>query len=193
MIAEKHWLLYRQVPFDEALDKIKPQYFGKEDEAETASEIETLLPTLNQVKSVVEVGAGYGRTAHAILSKFPEMQYAVIDILPAALIAETWLKQQGHTNVKFFHPLEKGWPKPNLTICISVLSELDPGEIKQYINLASRGKYLYIKDWKPRMWKDNRHNPVNEETYQIPKSWTLLLKKDALMDKRFFEALYSIV
>lgn len=52
-----------------------------QDLANTALEVHSMA--LSEPRSFLEVGAGYGRTAHALLSLYPGATYTIIDIEPA--------------------------------------------------------------------------------------------------------------
>ncbi len=44
-------------------------------------------------RSILEVGAGYGRTAYALLNLYPHATYTIVDIEPAILISRWYLTQ----------------------------------------------------------------------------------------------------
>ena len=64
-----------------------------QDLANTALEVASVRELLagRSPRHVIEIGAGYGRTAHAILSIYPEASYTVVDIEPALQISRWYL------------------------------------------------------------------------------------------------------
>lgn len=49
---------------------------------------------LQEAKCVLELGAGYGRTAYYLIHKHPHLSYLVVDIPPALYIAQRYLTEQ---------------------------------------------------------------------------------------------------
>ena len=175
------------MPFDQALEKIKARYFGADDQVQTDAEVDFLTPILYEVESVVEIGAGYGRTANAILKANPKINYTIIDREPALSVAKTWLSSQGWQHISFKDRHDNlNWPISDLTIAISVLSELDETEAGEYMGLVKYGKYFYLKDVK------EVHAPreINMEKYNIPPQWKIIKQQN--LPRGFVEALYRI-
>lgn len=190
-LSTVHNRLLRDLPREAALREIRKNYISPtgNDNEHTKHEVESLREYLPEIKSVLEIGAGEGRTAKALLKEKPSLKYEIIDILPAVQIA----KQNLGDKVDFFLPpwIERR-PKKfhDLTICISVLSELDAHEVLEYIKLAWKSKYFYLKDW--THWNDARHTVVDYKYYRIPETWDVVFYRPYPLYKGFFEALYRI-
>lgn len=150
----------------------------------TAS-IEAHSIPFDDIQSVVEFGAGYGRTAYAILKNHPELKYTIVDVPPAIDLSKEFLsKALPGNSVEFVSP--ETIPSADLYIAISVFSELTPEEVNRYMDV--RGKLFYIKDWKE--W----HNPVDDVTIGTEryKNLDAVFERDDLVTKGFFEALYKL-
>jgi len=48
----------------------------------------------NEINSILELGAGYGRTAYVFLKMIPNVKYIIVDIPPALYLAEKYLSNQ---------------------------------------------------------------------------------------------------
>jgi len=66
-----------------------------QDLANTALEVAAIGRALagRKPRSILELGAGYGRTAYALLSLFPEATYTIVDIEPALTISRWYLSE----------------------------------------------------------------------------------------------------
>lgn len=102
-------------------------------------------------KSVMEVGAGYGRTAHTILSNYDVKSYTIVDLENLCALSFRYLKEvlapEQLVKVKWI-PIEHGYPKKDhdIAICIDVFAELDEGEAEYYVRYAQEHcKYFYLK------------------------------------------------
>lgn len=151
-------------------------------------EVFALKGILPKVKTILEIGAGSGRTAEAIKCFYPNIGYEIIDIEPAAGIAKWYLEQAGVTGVYIFLPTTQKKMHSDLTLAISTLSELDAQEVVDYWKKID-SKYVYIKDWEH--WEDTRHVPVDRSHYQIPKEWEVIFDRPYPFCDGFFEALYK--
>lgn len=187
-LAKEHRRLLNELPYDQAVTEINKNYSSADiDTEDSAAELESLAPILHDIHSILEFGAGYGRTAEAILTRKPELKYFIFDIEPALSIAKRYLKDFPQV---VFLPVGALLPEPDLTVFSSVLSELDTNEVEDYIEIAGDGKYVYIKDW--YQWNDIRHRPITLESYQIPMSWEPIIFRDYPIIKGFFEGLWKV-
>ena len=64
-----------------------------QDLANSALEVEAITRALGDRRParILEVGGGYGRSAFALLNKFPDARSTIVDIEPAASIARWYL------------------------------------------------------------------------------------------------------
>jgi hypothetical protein len=170
-----------------------------QDLANTAIELATIdRGRASNPTQVLEVGAGYGRTAFAILSLFPDCGYTIVDIEPALTIARWYL-------TRLFSPERITFVSPDqidqipqssidLAISISSLSEMTSQSRNEYLQLfdrtVSRG-LVYLKQWE--QWR----NPVDDvlvkfDDYSIPATWIPLVRERAPVQTRFVHALWRV-
>ncbi len=148
--------------------------------------------------TILEVGAGYGRTAYVLLNLFPDASYTVVDIEPAISISQRYLTELFPARpLRFMHPAEATTlptASVDLALSISSLQEMTSEQVALYLSLFDRtasGGTVYLKQWST--WT----NPVDRITltfddYPIPPRWTLAMKSVAPVQTRFVEAAWSI-
>lgn len=172
----------------------------------------------SRVKSVLEIGAGYGRNAHLLGALHPDVQITIVDIPPALFISQRYL-----SNVlpgrRVFQPREFGryddvaaemdscgvvFLLPHqlnklpagrfgLTINISSFGEMSRDQIETYFKLIDRVTkgHFYSKQWKVSKNPFDRLE-LQECDYPVPMSWTKLYSRTCKVQNEFFEALYAI-
>jgi hypothetical protein len=100
-----------------------------QDLANTAVELAAIQEAVQQApRSVLEIGAGYGRTAYAVLSLYPGCHYTIVDIEPALTISRWYLTSLfSESRLTFLSPHGMGAlaaGSVDLAISISTLSEM---------------------------------------------------------------------
>ena len=148
-------------------------------------------------RSVLEVGAGYGRTAYILLNLFPDMTYTIVDIDPAIRISEAYLSALFPANrVRFWSPSEFADVDNesfDLVISISSLQEMTQEQVSWYLSrfdpLVPDG-IVYLKQW--RRW----FNPADEVTldidsYPIPQQWSLIFKQACPVQTSFVQLAWA--
>lgn len=106
-------------------------------------------------RSVLEIGAGYGRFAYAVLSLWPDVEYTIVDIFPAQAIARWYLSQTVPVaRVRFLTPeafrLEPD-QRYDLGVSISTLPEFPALDAWDYLRALDRQcSRVYLKQWS--MW-----------------------------------------
>lgn len=167
---------------------------------------------------IVELGAGYGRLSYIFLNAIPGSSYCIVDIPPALLISQNYLKaifpkekvflfrpfntfeevkrEFESSRIKFImpHQLELLPDKYfDLFINISSLHEMTTEQIKIYlklINKLSKG-YFYTKQWRKAQTMDNLN--IKEREYPIPNNWKVLKRSSPHpIQRMFFDTLYRI-
>ncbi len=129
---------------------------------------------LNKIKTILEIGAGSGRTTEAILSIKKDIKYIVCDIPPAIYISYKRLRaafprkkisiiidsnniekikhQIKKNDLIFIIPHQLEYIEKNLidlTIAVDCLHEMDKKTINYYFNLINQlSKNLYFSIWK---------------------------------------------
>jgi len=170
-------------------------------------------------RTVLELGAGYGRTAYTILALSPHLRYYIADIPPALYICERYLADvlrdkrvfrfrpfSNYTHVRdelessqiaFFLPHQLEMLPPgsvDLFINISSLHEMRMDQIAYYLGLVQKlvRRWVYLKEWKESFLPADGV-VVRQGDYPIPKVWVPRFWRDCLVQTHFFEALFEIV
>lgn len=181
-------------------------------------EFHSILSGVNkaEIQSVMELGAGYGRTAFVFLKLMPNLKYFVIDIPPALYVSQRYLTNEfperkifawrpferieeiedelAESSIAFFLPSQVHL-LPNkivdLFINISSLHEMQPGQIGYYFELIDRltRKYLYLKEWKEIVIDGF---PISQADYPVRPHWSRIFWRECAVQTQFFEALLKI-
>lgn len=104
--------------------------------------------------SVIEIGAGYGRTCHAILANCGVGSYCIVDLPNALKLARTYLRavldEEAFGRLRFieaedFHSLRG--ELFDLAINIDSFAEMDPDVVGIYLDyIANSAKLFYVKN-----------------------------------------------
>jgi putative sugar O-methyltransferase len=172
----------------------------------------------NDLKVILELGAGYGRNAFVFLKALPAVKYIIVDIFPAFHISWQYLASQfpdrkifrfrefdSYAQVKdefeaadllFLspHQLKLLPPKSvDLFINISSFHEMIKSQIDYYfqeVERITRG-YFYFKQWKESKIP-NDNILIRESDYPVKKDWTKIYSRECEVQTRFFEAMYKL-
>lgn len=148
--------------------------------------------------SILEIGAGYGRLAYALLSVFPAASYTIVDIEPALTISRWYLSGLfPDRRLRFLSPEaapELADASASLALSVSSLQEMTPGQIEDYLRLFDRvaaGGAVYLKQWSE--W----HNPYDRVTarfddYPVPSRWEPSFDERAPVQTTFRQAAWSV-
>jgi putative sugar O-methyltransferase len=171
-----------------------------------------------RVKTIVELGAGSGRTAYVFLHLLPQARYIIADIPPALYLSQRYLTGQfpdrkvfpfrlfdcyrdvaaelEDADIVFLlpHQLELlPEQSADLFINISSLHEMRTEQIAYYFDQIERltNGYLYLKQWK------ESRNPydglvVREGDYPLRRSWSRVFWRECRIHTKFFEALLDL-
>jgi putative sugar O-methyltransferase len=189
-----------------------------QDLANSVLEISAMSASLAPGSVVIELGAGYGRDAYAMLATTPGIKYVIVDIPPALWVAETYLRHQfpgrrifPYREFANFAEIEEEFRKcdiafflstqitslpaglADLAVNISSLHEMRPEQIAFYFSefdrlLKDEGLF-YFKQWK-RGVVPFESVVIHQEDYPIPATWRCELSREASIQTRFFEARY---
>lgn len=189
-----------------------------QDLASSILEVSSMGSSLPAGSVVLELGAGYGRDAYALLATKPGIKYVIVDIPPALWVAETYLRRQfpsrrifGYREFGDFAEIEREFRESDiaffvstqisqlpdsladLAINISSLHEMRLEQIAfyftQFDRLLKAGGTFYFKQWK-RGQVLFENVVIRQEDYPIPHSWLCELSRQAPLQSSFFEALY---
>jgi putative sugar O-methyltransferase len=190
-----------------------------QDLANSIIEVSAMNLSLHPGSVVLELGAGYGRDAYAILATNPGIKYIIVDIAPALWVAERYLRNQfpercifpfrdfesfasiegefSRSDVAFFlstqiNQLPAGIA--DLVINISSLHEMRLDQIgfyfSQFDRLLKRGGRFYFKQWK-RGAVPFEEVVIHQRDYPIPPNWTCELSRETPIQSKFFEESYT--
>ncbi len=169
-----------------------------------------------EIKTVFELGAGYGRDAFVFLKLNPSIRYVIIDIAPALFVAQNYLTSQFRDRKVFpFRPFEdyeeirEEFESANIAfllpsqlhllpdqstdlfINISSLHEMRLDQITHYFGEISRltRKLFYTKQWQVSTIPED-NVVITAEDYPVSLEWRCLFHRACTVQTNFFEALY---
>jgi len=129
---------------------------------------------LNQFKyeTICEIGAGFGRTSHALLEYYPNIErYTIIDLPNCLSLTKGYLKKV--LSKKLYDKIEficaddfdlNSFPNTELFINIDSFAEMNKTTIQNYIKLIEKhGKYFYSKN------TIGKYNPLDMDLKNINK------------------------
>jgi SAM-dependent methyltransferase len=107
-----------------------------------------LLPSLNPISSVLDVGCGRGRLASLLGEVLPSAHYTGLDIGLAQVQATEAVRPDGnvyHTPIQDFDPKHRF----DLVLSSEVLMHIPPNEIEQVAHKMSTiaSKYILLIEW----------------------------------------------
>ncbi|MDG2375376.1 MAG: putative sugar O-methyltransferase [Woeseiaceae bacterium] len=170
------------------------------------------------VKTVLELGPGYGRTAYIFLALQPDCRYILVDIPPALYLAQRYLTavfpdrrvfpfrpiesfenvadEFNNSSIIFLTPNQLELLPDNATdlfINISSLHEMRMDQIRYYFSEVERltRRYFYFKQWKETT-VPFENNTVREADYPVGEHWQLINRQQCEVQHKFFEALYKL-
>lgn len=172
---------------------------------------------MDKAARVVEVGAGFGRTAFCVLKLNPKIKYVIADIPPALYVSQTFLSLAfpekkifrfrpftSYEEIKAeFESAEIAFIMPHqldllpakafdLFLAIDCLHEMKRDQIRAYFEHANRlAKQLYFKCWQSTVIPfDNIR--LEENDYPVKESWQKVFHRHCLVPDTFFEACYKL-
>ncbi|MBN1551435.1 putative sugar O-methyltransferase, partial [bacterium] len=175
------------------------------------------LLNIRNLKSIIELGGGYGRTAYVFLRMLPQVRYIMVDIPPALYIAERYLTGQfpdrrifryrsfhdfddvadefTESQIAFLMPDQLSLLPDSITdlfLAIDCLHEMRPEQIKSYFVTIDRlSEYFYQKCWKKTTIPyDNI--VLTENDYPFLPNWQKIFLRDCRVQSTYFEALFRI-
>jgi putative sugar O-methyltransferase len=165
-----------------------------QDLANSVLEYQAILhPDLDrrEVRTILELGPGYGRTAYVFLTLQPGCRYILVDIPPALYVAQRYLSAIFADRKIFrFRSFDR---YEDLFINISSLHEMRMDQIRYYFSEIDRlaRKYFYFKQWKETIIPFENEK-ITEADYPVRENWHLIHRQQCKVQTYFFEALYEI-
>ncbi|MBS0623798.1 MAG: putative sugar O-methyltransferase [Verrucomicrobia bacterium] len=170
------------------------------------------------LRTVMEIGAGYGRNAAVFLQVHQKLQYVICDIPPALYVSQSYLTQRFPEKKAFlfrpfksFGEIQKEWEEaqlcfilphqlallPNkcvdLFLNISSFQEMRPEQISYYFSQINRlvHGYFYLKQWKHSCLPQDNVT-IKEEDYPDFPHWFRIYSRTCEVQTAFFERLYDL-
>ena len=172
----------------------------------------------SQINTVMEIGAGYGRTAFVFLKLMPHIRYVIVDIPPALYVSQRYVSSQfpdrkiftyrnfasftdiehefRNSQIAFLMPQQLAMiPDKSIDLCIAVdsLHEMKKNTVEYYFSAADRltKNFFYFKCWK------NTNNVIDkvalrESDYPVPSHWKKIYSRECRVQVEYFEALYGL-
>ena len=170
-----------------------------QDIANSALEVSTIVDALTEdPASILEVGAGYGRTAYVLLNLFRAASYTIVDINPALEISRRYLTELfPGRSLRFLSPdeaFELEDSSIDLALSISSLQEMTLKQVERYLGLFDRvaaGGNVYLKQWSSWYNPDDKIT-ITLDDYPVPPRWRMMFRFQAPVQSRFTEALWNI-
>jgi putative sugar O-methyltransferase len=171
-----------------------------QDLANTSIEVAAVRQALagTTPRSILEIGAGYDRTAYGLMHPYPRATYTIVDIPPAIEISEWYLSQLfPRERLRFVTPHEAvdiPVGSVDLALSISSLQEMTREQVSDYLRMLDRvaeNGTIYLKQW--ISWK----NPVDRivltfDEYPIPDRWEPLFRQRAPVQTNFAHAAWKV-
>lgn len=172
---------------------------------------------LSKVKTILEVGAGSGRTAFCFMTLLPKVKYIIVDFPPALYVSQTYLRDVfPNRKVMHFRPfntfsdISAEFSKADLVfltpdqieklpdgsvdlfLAIDCLHEMKPQSIDRYFAQADRlSSFMYYKCWqKTTVPYDGVF--YSAESYPVRPNWMKKFVEPCVVPSDFFHALYQI-
>lgn len=174
--------------------------------------------SFGKINTVLEIGGGYGRNAHVILTLNPKAKVVLVDIFPALYVAQRYLssvfknrkifkarqfdsyqqveREMEEASIVFLlpHQLEM-LPDKKFDLCMNISSfgEMNVDQIKWYFDQINRlaKKYFFSKQWK--ISKNPFDNlELKQNDYPIHANWKEIYSQECAIQTEFFETLYQV-
>jgi putative sugar O-methyltransferase len=171
-----------------------------------------------EMRRVLEIGAGYGRTAYVIMALNPHVRYTIVDIPPALWVAQRYLSSvfpgRKVFRVRDFESYDAVrddmedaslvcllphqlplLPQGHfdLSLNISSFAEMQKSQVDGYFRELDRltDGFFYTKQWKTSQNAFDRVT-YTEADYPVSPAWTRLYSRTCRVQTAFFEALYRM-
>ena len=145
----------------------------------------------NTVKTIHEIGGGYGRLAYVIKQIFPHIKYRMFDIEPSLGLAKRYLNDVIVNCDVEFYPTEELTENCDILIAMDCLHEMNVEQVERYFKYAEeKAKFFYYTCWKETDVPEHGIKWLRED-YPVRQSWEPISVGQHRMRTQFFEALYK--
>lgn len=172
---------------------------------------------LENIHTILEIGAGSGRTAFCFLTLHPNIKYVIADFTPALYISQTYLSmvfpdkkvmkfrpfvnfeevedEYNEADIVFIMPDQLAMipdHSADLFLAIDCLHEMKTEQVVHYFKEADRlSKYFYYKCWQQTEvpWDNVKHTI---SSYPVKPTWKQLFLEPCVVPSTFFHAIYQM-
>jgi len=190
-----------------------------QDRMNSLMELQTISKVFNfqPESTIVEIGAGSGRTATCLLSLNPNLKYIIADIPPALFLSSTNLRRLfperriavgfreknsaalekliDENDLIFIFPSQLSLLRPksvDLFLAIDCLHEMTKKTIDGYFDEIDRlAKRFYMKVWNHTRVPFDLHE-LDKNDFPIKKHWTVALDQPCIFPASFSEMGYHL-
>ena len=149
----------------------------------------------SSIRSVLEIGGGYGRLAYVFRSLLPNVEYHIVDIPPTLAISELYLTTLFGTDGLHFHlpaALKELPPRHfDLVLNVSSFDEMKASQAHAYLAaFAEKGRGIaYLKGHGKRKPATGRRGILE---FDYPSDWVELYRGDDPFQRTFNELVFRI-
>lgn len=190
-----------------------------QDLANSLLEIDTIRKHAegDSIRTILEIGAGYGRSAYVWLTLGGIQKYVIVDVPPALYLSQRYLSSQfpqkkvfKYRDFKSFSEVKDEYdgsdlvflmpwqieflPQKSVDLIFSIdaLNEMKFDMIKCYFKITDKlaKKYFYMKCCKEYKSEEGM---INQGGYPIPVAWKCLVDRQCRVQTKYFESLYDII
>lgn len=146
----------------------------------------------NRIRSIHEIGGGYGRLAYVLGQSIPKATYKLYDIEPSISLAGRYLGEVLPRREFSFHRPDELKDQCDLLVAMDCLHEMTKEQVEAYFDYADKNAgYFYFTCWKETAVPEHGISwKMNE--YPVRLGWVPIYVGDHKMRTGFFEALYRI-
>jgi len=172
---------------------------------------------MDNISTIIEVGAGYGRTAFCFLTFNPDKKYVIVDFPPALYVSQTYLsavfkdkKVMKYRSFESFSEISEEYAEADIVfitpeqlskipdhsaelfLAIDCLHEMKAERVAHYFNEAERlCSYFYYKCWvNTYVGPDNVYH--TEDSYPVRNNWKKIFKQPCAIPSGFFHSMYNM-
>lgn len=226
------WLYARKLDVNKNLERVTEPEIGNpykvhqgrqiisQDLANSMIEYYSMAEVLDfkECNRILEIGAGYGRNAHVVMSLHPQVRYFFVDVPPSLYVAQKYLTMLFPDRPAFpvqdfesFSEVREAIEKASLvfllphqlkfmpddffdlSISISNLGEMTKLQIAEYASLIGRvtDGFAYNKQWESSI------NPFDNQVidmsdYVAQDNWNEIYIRKCANNPEFFESMHKI-
>jgi len=163
----------------------------------SAMEYQSITDAIGKPKTIMEFGAGAGRTAYYFLSMIPDCQYIIVDIPPAAYVSKYILTSLfPDSNIAWLLPHEALGKhyigSMDLAIGINCMQEFPVKLLAEYMELIDySSRHFYIKMQKEVPLCFDAHI-YTDKNMPFKDSWQQIFARDCAVPSFMVEHLYKV-